>query len=52
MTMIERTPYKGDEIQLFALTPEEVRYFNKRDNFARRWAIVRGWIKQWLRMKW
>lgn len=47
MTMIERTPYKGDEIQLFELTPEEVRYFNKRDNRTRRIAIIRCTIRRW-----
>lgn len=51
MTLIERTPYKGDEIQLFELTPEEVHYFNDRDNISRRWSIIRRWIKLWLRIK-
>lgn len=43
MKMIERTPYHGDEIQLFELTPEEVRHYNKQDNRARRRAIAKWW---------
>ncbi len=43
MTMVERTPYHGDEIQLFELSPEEVRQFNRKDNVARQWSIVKWW---------
>lgn len=41
MIMVERTPYHGDEIQLFELTPEETRRYNRKDNAARRWSIVK-----------
>lgn len=51
MTMIERTPYQGDEIQLFELTPEEVRYFDKRDKRTMRRAIIRCTIRWWFGLK-
>lgn len=46
--MIERWPSKGDEIQLFELTREEIIRQNRRDNWTRRKAIVLGTIKRWL----
>lgn len=41
MTMVERTPYHGDEIQLFELTAAEARHYNRKDNRVRRWSIVK-----------
>ncbi len=46
MKMIERTPHRGDEIQLFELTPDEVRHYNRRDNRTRRRAIVKCALKR------
>lgn len=51
MTMTERWPHRGDEIQVYDLTPEEVRRQNRKDNRTRRRAIIRCTIKRWLRMK-
>lgn len=51
MVMTERWPHRGDEIQVYDLTPEEVRRQNRKDNRTRRWAIIRCTIKRWLRLK-
>lgn len=49
--MTERWPHRGDEIQVFDLTPEEVRRQNRKDNRTRRRAIIRCAIKRWLGAK-
>lgn len=49
MKLIESTSHLGCEIQLFELTPEELQYFNDRDNAARRWAIVKGAVKRFIK---
>lgn len=51
MTMKERTPYHGYEIQLWHLTPEEAYRQSRKDNRTRRWAIIRCTIRRWLGMK-
>ena len=45
MTMVERTPHRGDEIQLFELTAAEVRHYNRKDNRRRQWSIIK-WAAQ------
>lgn len=45
MTMIERWPVRGAEIQVYELTPEEVLRQNRRDNRTRRWATVRCMLR-------
>lgn len=44
MIMVERWPVKGAEIQVYELTPKEVIRQNKRDNRARRRAILRYYL--------
>ena len=48
MTMIERWPVRGAEIQVYELTPEEVLRQNRRDNRTRRWATVRCMLRRWM----
>ena len=49
--MTERWPIRGDEIQVFDLTPEEAYRQNRKDNRTRRRAIIRCAIKRWLGVK-
>lgn len=50
MTMIERVPTHGDEIQLYKLTPEEVKRQNRKDNATRRRAIIKCTLRRMLRI--
>ena len=49
--MTERWPHRGDEIQVYDLTPEEAYRQNRKDNRTRRRAIIRCTIKRWLGVK-
>lgn len=51
MTMIERWPHRGDEIQVFDLTPEEAYRQSLRDHKTSRRAIIWCAIKRWLGIK-
>lgn len=51
MIMVERWPANGAEIQVYELTPKEVIRQNRRDNRARRRAIVKCTVKRWMGMK-
>lgn len=51
MTMIERTPYHGCEIQLWQLSEAEIVRQNRKDDWMRRRAIIRCTIRRWLGMK-
>lgn len=51
MTMTERWPYRGDEIQVFDLTPEEAYRQSLLDYKTSRKGIIKCAIKRWLKLK-
>ena len=51
MTMTERWPIRGDEIQFFDLTPEEAHRQSIRDYITSRKGIINSAIRRWLGMK-
>lgn len=51
MTMTERWPHRGDEIQVYDLTPEEAYRQSLRDYKTSRKGIIKCAIKRWLKLK-
>lgn len=51
MTMIERWPVRGAEIQVYELTPEEAYRQSLRDYITSRKGIIKCAIKRWLHLK-
>ena len=51
MTMTECWPHRGDEIQVFDLTPEEAYRQSLRDYKTSRKGIIKCAIRRWLGMK-
>lgn len=47
MIILERTPMKGDEIQLIGLAHDEIVRQNRKDNRTRRRAIIRTALRRW-----
>lgn len=49
MNMIEREKIAGVEFQVWQLTPDEIRRQNRKDNAARRKAIIVAFYRRFVR---